>query len=100
MRPHLADAVKVWTDTVKDPNANPFARHAAADKIVERLVGKPKDSDTAEDQPRYTVDLGVLNLKEQRQLLEFLRRGLLKRMDVDAAPPVQLEGEAIDAAAG
>lgn len=70
LRPHTRAAADKWVSLLDDPN--PFAAGSAADKIVERVFGKPREPEPAPPPRRY--DLSRLTLAQQRTFLAMLEK--------------------------
>jgi len=64
------------------PNQDGRIVVVAAQTILTWGYGKPPDYDPREDEPATSIDLSVLSVAEQRQLLEWIERGLIR----EAAP--------------
>jgi hypothetical protein len=57
-----------------DPKAHAGARIIAADKVAERVEGKPKKPEPAPDRPQLRIDVSWLMLAERKTFLGMLRR--------------------------
>lgn len=80
---------------IEDPNEDSRIVVVAAQTVLTWAYGKPPDYDPNEEKPRQLVDVSVLTLAEQKQMLGFLRRGLIKDVEPgpdEATAPV-IEGE-------
>lgn len=86
---YSADAVEVLAQIMSDPEAPPAARVAAADKLLDRAIGKSKQEVEVSTEVAY-VDKAALDARYERNMaktaelaqktqerLEELRRGAL-----------------------
>jgi hypothetical protein len=76
----------------EDPNEDGRVRVVAAQQVLTWAYGKPPDYDPNEDRSPMAINLSVLSTEEKKQMLEFLRRGLV----TEAVPTMPDTGEQID----
>jgi hypothetical protein len=64
----------------------------AADKVLQWAWGKPPEFDPREDKPTSAIDVSVLSAAEQRMLLAWLRRGLVR--EAPSGPVTEIKAAA------
>jgi len=65
----------------------------AQQAVLERAFGKPREYDPKLDRSPMAIDVSVLSVAEQRMLLDFLRRRLVKEAP-PGGPSPDIEGAA------
>ena len=94
-RPHAVRMVEVWRQIAEDETQPAPARVVAADKIVERAEGKPRER-PPEPPPRPRYDISRLTLAQQKMFLGMLRAIQVEDGVGATEPPPDIEAPAVD----
>jgi hypothetical protein len=65
----------------------------AAQQVLTWAFGKPPDYAPKEDRPAQVIDVSVLSTAEQRMLLDFLRRGLVREAPAETLRDIESAAE-------